>query len=423
VTDQLPEWQPPELPDAPKGVSSKSRSKSATEPVAASPVAPAQPSPNPDYTSINFVKPPTSAGTIVARVIGFTCLGIVLFVVIAACSIINQINQSIHSYTQPTKDPRVAELAIQAEDYRAAFMANVSMIPDFANFQMVQGNYGELPCPDGYSSPDTCTLGETAALSSRDDAKYCAEVIAFAKELGATHDSVPNALTIEPLSSKSTDRCVATLSTYPRSVGWGWFSARYFLQGADKNNTPFIIQVSLEQDSVVNMGTGTDSANTDPTKLEPETWKYSITTSTGFDTENPISQIPDYSDGKIQAAAMLDTVAYYRRSNPKIDPFDGTFAKTMLKEYKQRFHFGGNVSAHADSDGAVHWVQFGAKDFTACISVGQLADLKAQNDDAMSDMLTSGLPGGTVELGGLGKEVASITAKSKFGDYVLGTCH
>jgi hypothetical protein len=171
------------------------------------------------------------------------------------------------------------------------------------------------------------------------------------------------------------------------------------------------------------MGTGPDSANTDPTKLETETWKYTITTSTGFDTENPISQIPDYSDGKIQAAAMLDTVAYYRRSNNKLDPFDGTFAKTMLKEYKQRFHFGGSVAAHADSDGTVHWVQFGAKDFTACISVGQLADLTVENEDAMTNMLTSGLPGGTMELSGLGKEVSSISAKSKFGDYVVGTCH
>jgi len=174
---------------------------------------------------------------------------------------------------------------------------------------------------------------------------------------------------------------------------------------------------------MVDRGTGTVAANTDPTKLEPETWKYSITTSTGFDTENPISQIPDYGGGKIQAGAMLDTVAYYRRSNPKIDPFDGTFAKTMLKEYQRRFHFGGTVSAHADSDGTVHWVQFGARDFTACISVGQLADLKAQNEDGSPDMLTSGLPGGSFELGGLGTQVQSISSKSKFGDFVLGTCH
>jgi len=425
VTDQLPEWQPPELPDAPDGSIPKSRPKPSAETVVASPIAAAaQPATTPDYASIGYVKPPTSTGTIVARVIGFSCLGIGLFVLIAACSIINQINQSIQSYhTEQTMDPRVAELTIQANDYRDAFMANVSMIPDFGNFQQTQANYGELPCPDGYSSPDTCTLGETAALSSRDDAKYCAEVIALAKELGATHDSVPNALKMEPLSSKSTDRCVATLSTYPRSVGWGWFSARYFLQGVDKNSTPFIIQLSLEQDSLVNMGTGTVSANTDPTKLEPETWQYTITTSTGFDTENPISQIPDYTDGKIQAAAMLDTVAYFRRSNPKIDPFDGAFAKTVLNEYKQRFRFSGTAAAHADSDGTVHWVQFGAKDFMACISVGQLADLKAFNENAGNDMLTSGLPGGTVELAGLGKEVSSITAKSKFGDYVVGTCH
>jgi hypothetical protein len=228
---------------------------------------------------------------------------------------------------------------------------------------------------------------------------------------------------MKPLDSNSISRCVSTMNSYPRSVGWGWFSPSYFLQGQDKNKTPFIIQLSLEQDSIVNAATNTDSANTDSTKLEPELWKYSITTSTSFDTSNPIDTIPNYSDGKIQAAAMLDTVAYYRRSNNKIDPFDGTFAKTMLNEYKQRFRFSGTAKAHADSDGTVHWVQFGAKDFTACISVGQLADLKAENDNAMSDMLTSGLPGGTMELSGLGQEVASMTAKSKFGDYVLGTCH
>ena len=374
----------------------------------------------PNIASTDYVKLPTSTGTIVARVIGFSCLGVGLLFLLFACSVINGLT---YHGSEPTMDARVTELTPKATAYHDEFMANVSMIPEFSGFGSAEGNYGELPCPDGYSSPDVCTIGSTAALTTRDDDKYCAEVIALAKKLGATHDSVPNDLIMEPLSSKATSRCVATIRSYPRSVGWGWFSPRYFLQGVDKHGTPFIIEFTLEQDSAVNAGTGSESANNDPTRLQGETWKYSITTSTGFDTENPISMIPDYNDGKIQAAAMLDTVAYYRRSNPTIDTFNATFANTMLKEYQARFHFDGTVSAHIDADGAVHWVQFAAPDFKACISVGYLADLSQVNENAMDTMLVTGLPGGTVELIGLGSEVQSIATKSKFGDYVLGTCH
>ena len=339
-----------------------------------------------------------------------------------ACSFINGLTHNFSDYVAPTMDARVAKLTIQANDYRDAFLANKSLIPDLQAFQQVQGNYGELPCPDKYSSPDTCTLGWTEALSSRDDAKYCAEVITLAKKLGATHDSVPNAVQMEPLTSNSTNRCVTTLSTYPRSVGSSWYSPRYFLQGENANKTPFIIQLSLQQDSAVNLGAGTKSTNTDPTKLASETWKYSIITSTGFDTVNPISQIPDYTDGKIQAAAMLDTVAYYRSANPKIDPFNATFANTMLREYKAKFRFDGTVSAHSGADGTVHWVQFAAPDFKACISVGELVDISKPSESTGISMLQGGLPGGSVELGGLATQVQSISSKSKFGDYVLGGC-
>jgi len=370
--------------------------------------------------------PKQSTGSTVSRVVGFTCLGIALFVLIAACSIINQINYGLTHLSESkvqTPDARVQQLQPMSDAYQAEVTKNLSLIPYFANPTNVVFNYGALPCPESYASPDTCTSLSTASLTVPDNTKICDEVIAFAKKLGATEDSIPNAKTMQPLDGNSVKRCAATLGSYPRSVGWGWFAPGYYLQGTDANKTPFIIELSLEQDSMVNAGTGTTSDNSDPTMLAPESWKYSLTTSTAFDTSNPVAGIPDYSDAKVQAAAMLDTVAYYRRSNPKIDPFDGTFAKTMLNEYKTRFRFNGQATAHPDNDGTVHWVQFNATGFNACISVGRLADLKTQDENAMSDMLTSGLPGGTVELKGLGKPVASTSAKSKFGDYVLGACH
>ena len=40
----------------------------------------------------------------------------------------------------------------------------------------------------------------------------------------------------------------------------------------------------------------------------------------------------------------------------------------------------------------------------------------------MSGMLDSGLPGGTIELAGVGKEVNSLTAQHVFGDYKMGRC-
>lgn len=148
-------------------------------------------------------------------------------------------------------------------------------------------------------------------------------------------------------------------------------------------------------------------------------------TSTNYDTPDPIDSIPDYSDSKIQLAALLDTFAYYRRSNKELPVFNADFARNMLLEYKSKFRFDGEVEAFEDSKSEVHWVHFNdSGKFEVCVSVGSsISELSVENEDAWAGMLDSGLPGGTIELKGVGKEIKSLSAKHLFGDYKKGSCN
>lgn len=367
-------------------------------------------------------KPGTSTGTIIARIIGFACLstllipiGIILFIV--------GFNNNLQSTLNPTPAPSVQELTPKATEYLAQVTDNMSLLPSFGEPMSAVFNRG-LPCLEGWESPDVCLISTSDKFQGEQHAQICSEVIAFAKQLGGTEDSAPGETQMQKLSDKSQDRCESVMNSYPRSVGWGWFSPAYFIQGEASNGAPFAIQLSATQLSPVDYSEALPELNTDTTKLAQEKYEYSLVTSTNYDTPDPIDSIPNYSDSKVQLAAMLDTIAYYRRSNKELWAFNADLARNMLTEYKSKFRFDGKVEAFEDANGDVHWVHFNDPGkLELCVSVGEsIADLSVADEDSFSGMLDSGLPGGAVELMGVGKEIKSLTEKHTFGDYKKGSC-
>ena len=367
-------------------------------------------------------KPRASTGTMVARVIGFTCLS-TLLIPIGLVVLIIGYNNNLNSQLNPDPAPSVIELRPQATEYLAQVTGNMNLLPSFNEPGSAVYNRG-LPCLEDFESPDTCLLAYTDKFLGEKHAEICTEVLEFAKQLGATEDSIPGDTQKQKLSNKSQARCVSVMTSYPRSVGWGWFSPAYYIQGEASNGAPFAIQLSGSQVSPVDYSKALPELNTDTSKLAKEKFEYSLITSTNYDTPDPIDSIPDYSDSKVQLAAMLDTFAYYRRSNMKLPPFNDEFARNMITEYKSKFRFEGKVEAFEDAKSEVHWVYFNDPGkLEVCVSVGKsIEELSVENADAMSGMLDSGLPGGTIELAGVGKEVQSLTAQHVFGDYKMGRC-
>jgi hypothetical protein len=365
----------------------------------------------------------TSTGKIVARVIGFSCLSTLIIPIWIISQIVGYTN-NLHNQLNPEPDPSVVALTPLADEYKSQVKENASLLSSFNDPVSAAFNRG-IPCPEEYSSPDSCLMFSTDKLPERQDSKICIEVLAFAKKLGFTHDSIPGDIEMQKISSKSQSRCETLMTSYPRSVGWGWFSPSYFLKGKASNGAPIVIQLTGSQVSPVDYSQALPELNKDTTKLAQEKYEYDLVTATNYDSPDPIDSIPDYSNSKIQLAAMLDTFAYYRRSNKELPVFNADFARNMIAEYKSKFRFAGTIDAFLDAKGDVHMVHFvdpGKLD--VCVSVGATESefVKVYPEDVELGMAESGLPGGTVELGGVGKEVKSLKAKPNFGNYMQGAC-
>ena len=369
------------------------------------------------------VKPPLSAGKIVARVIGFSCLSTLIIPIWIISQIISYSN-NLNAQVNPEPDPSVVALSPMATEYKAQVTEKASMLSSFNEPTVAAFNRG-IPCPPEDQSPDSCLMFSTDEFEERQDAKICAEVLTFAKELGFSHDSIPGDTQMQKLSGKSQARCETVMTSYPRSVGWGWLSPAYYLQGTASNGAPIALQLTGGQMSAVDYSEALPEPNTDTSKLAAETYQYDVITSTNYDFPDPIDTIPDYTDSKIQLAALLDTFAYYRRSNPELPVFNADFARNMIADYKLKFRFDGKVEAFVDSMGEVHMVHFVDPDkFEACVSVGanEKEFIKEFPEEIELGMAESGLPGGAVELGGVGTNVASLKARPTFGNYMLGSC-
>ncbi len=369
------------------------------------------------------VKPRASTGKIVARVIGFSCLSTLLIPIWIVIQIVGYTN-NLNAQVNPEPLPSVVELSPMATKYKAQVTDNAKMLASFNEPTLAVYNRG-LPCPSEDESPDTCLMFSTDKLLERQDAKICSETLAFAKKLGITHDSIPGDAQMQKISNKSQARCETLMSSYPRSVGWGWISPAYYLQGTATNGAPIAMQLYGTQLSPIDYSQALPKLNTDTSKLAKEKYEYNLITSTNYDFPDPIDEIPDYSDSKIQLAALLDTFAYYRRSNPELPVFNADFARNMIADYKLKFRFDGKVEAFLDSMGEVHMVHFVDPDkFEACVSVGanEKEFIKEFPEEIELGMAESGLPGGAVELGGVGTNVASLKARPTFGNYMLGSC-
>lgn len=351
--------------------------------------------------------------------------GILSPIIIIGGLIINSQNLGKISAPENISPSMTAQMAL-AEEYKQEFQDNMDLIPSFGDAGTAVFNFG-LPCPETYTSPDTCLVTETKETKSEQNKKICEEVIALGAALGATQDSAPtfSALAImTEFSSESVDRCIETMESYPRSVGWAFFSPAYYLQGEASNGAPFAIELTRSQNSPISALTEKTEVNTDPTKLAAEKYQYSIITSTNYETPDPIQILPSYFDPKVQLAALLDTVAYYRRSNPDLPIFDPTFTETMIAQYQKSFRLEGTVEPFV-TNGEAHWIHFKDKDgFEYCVSVGESrAELEVPTEEAMGNMLESGLPGETFELAGLRNEVNSIKGGHPFGTYKRGACN
>ena len=370
------------------------------------------------------VKPRASTGKIIARVIGFSCLSTLLIPIWFVVQIVSYTN-TLNSQVNPEPIPSVVELAPMAEAYKTQVKENASLIPSFQEPIAAMFNRG-LPCPGEDQSPDSCLMFTTVKFNERQDAKICSETLAFAKKLGFTHDSIPGDIEMQKISGKSQSRCETLMASYPRSVGWGWISPAYYLQGTATNGAPIAIQLSGTQLSPIDYSQALPKLNTDTSKLHEEKFEYNLITSTNYDFPDPIDQIPDYSDSKVQLAAMLDTFAYYRRSNPELPVFNADFARNMIADYKKKFRFDGDVEVFLDSSGDVHMVHFvDPGKLEVCVSVGanEKEFVKEFPEEVELGMAESGLPGGAVELGGVGAKVDSLKSSPTFGNYMLGACN
>jgi hypothetical protein len=385
---------------------------------------PATPQSSFDYLDSNArAKIRRNGSSIAAIAIPSCCLLIFLAVVAFPGAFFGLIWSLLTSGQQSSYDP---EPMVQSTNAPAvqSFLTDVSnygpQVSRFTSWGSAVGAYG-MNCPDGSDpSGDSCLYVESARAAEPDDQAACKEAFSIAENFGVTTDVIIGETDGMPFGKGSLKRCVTMLSSYPRSVGWGWFGPEYYIKGTTDEGTPWVMLLTRSQQT-----SAANSSNNKNGKLNVEEYGYTITVGTDFgNAYSGVNEGPNYSDNKVQAAAMLDTIAYYRRSNKPLGFFTKELVDQVLPIYKEIFRFDGSVKSHANADGNIHWVQMNFKDgATWCVSIGEGKDLTTGGDSTLGmGMDETGLPGGTVELAGLGKAIKSKEATHRFGDYVVGAC-
>ena len=358
---------------------------------------------------------PKSANNISKAGAGFVGCCLPLVVLFLAAPFI--LNATLSYHPEPVVESTNAPVA-------NAFLAEVAEYgPTVSRFQTWMNAIGArgMNCPEyGDQYGDACQISETTPVATTDHEAACSEAFEIAKHFGALSDQVIGEVEGMPFGDGSLERCVNMMSSYPRSVGWGWFGPEYYVKGTTDSGINWVMMLTSSQKTA-----GDPSESNVDGKLKEELFGYSIIIGTDFRNVYSGENVgPDYSDNKVQAAAMLDTIAYYRRSNKDLGVFSPTLTDQVLPIYKSSFRFDGAVKSFADENGEVHWVQMTFNDGpTWCISIGEGEDLTVGTEETMDmGMDETGLPGGMVELGGLGKIIDSRESTHKFGDYVVGAC-
>lgn len=377
-----------------------------------------------DYLDTNTRKKlKKNSSSIAAIVIPSCCLLIFLGVVAFPGAILSLIWNLLTSGQQNNYGPEPVVDSTNAP-IAQAFLSEVTQyaptVSRFESWTMAVWAYG-MNCPDtGDAFGDSCQMAETTRVAKTDDEGACLEAFKIAENFGLQTDVIIGEVEGKPYGSGSLERCKRMMSSYPRSVGWGWFGPEYYLKGTTSGGVKWVMLLDRAQQTAPE-----ESRVNKKGKLNKEEYGYTLTVGTDFgDKYTGLNEGPNYSDNKVQAAAMLDTIAYYRRSNKHLGFFTADLVDQVLPIYREIFRFDGSVKSHSNSDGTIHWVQMNFKDgATWCVSIGEGKDLATGGDNTLGmGMDETGLPGGTVELAGLGKTIKSKDAPHKFGDYIVGAC-
>jgi len=368
----------------------------------------------------------SKAGKIVAWSCG-GCLGIFLIIFLIIFGFISSYNNSLNREVPLTEQDKVNQPLARA--YDEAFKAQQVNLPHFYNWKQAVGSIG-IPCS---SNVDTCAIGDTGStdqlegtigpskLKLSDASMICDEVLAVAKTLGATKDSINDLSGYHPISKAANSRCVSMMNGNGRSVGFGWWTPSYFMLGETPEGTPFAIELNSYREP---KGKGNISLD------GGEYISYRIITSSIFDSPEPQTDpewVVDLSSGTAQAGAFLDTLAYLRRANYRAEPnaknpspFSADTAAWAKANFEKHFKVPAKFDYFKDSDGLVRWFHVKAEDgFEACVSTGSEVELTKLSEDSGISPLESGMTG----LKDIGKNIDGPTVPHSIGDYYLGTCH
>jgi hypothetical protein len=364
------------------------------------------------------------AGKIVAWSCG-GCLGIVLIGILIVVGMINSYNNSLNQDV-PLSAKDQANLPL-AQAYNAAFTEQQKNLPHFVNWVSAQF-YSGIPCA---SNVDSCLLGDTGSttdlegsvgpskLQLSDASSVCDEVLAVAMTLGATEDMVSGETSYQDMTTDAIKRCSSAMVSNGRSIGFAYYSPSYFMIGSTAEGAPFALQLNMTRAS---------HTSGDISK-GGEYIAYQLVTSSIFDSleiqEDP-TMIVKLNNGKSQALAFLDNLAYVRRANydstkkNNPSPFAPETAAWASAEFAKYFKADAKFEFFKGSDGMVRWFHVKSKDgFDACVSTGTDEELITQNEDSMSSPLESGLSG----LKQLGGEITGPQGKHAMGYYYPGKCH
>ena len=371
---------------------------------------------------------PRKKGT-VGQVFAWTCGSCLVIVLIGVLIIFGMINNWNKSFNQ--EPPLSAQDQINqplALAYNEAFTAQQANLPDFMNWGGAQFSAG-IPCA---SNVDSCLMGDTGStawldetrgpstLKVSDAPRICEEVIAVGKNLGVAEDLAVSEMDYQTMTTAAKARCVASVTSNARSVGFGWWSPSYFMIGDRPDGTPFAIQLDMYRESH-----GTGNINKDGEYIS-----FVLTTSSVFDSPRPKEDanfVFDWKSGKVQAGAFLDTLSYVRRSNYELSktdnpsPFSPEIAGWANDNFKKNFKTDAKFEYFKGSDGMVRWFHVKAKDgFDACVSTGTDAELVKENEE---DLGITILQSGSDGVDFVGKEIDSPTSTHSIGDYYTGACH
>ena len=160
--------------------------------------------------------------------------------------------------------------------------------------------------------------------------KICSNVIAYAKQLGATAwlDKTSNTKGLLTDESKTQDGCLDAIQGYPKLkvqvntvVSPEFILAGQFKGSGDTNGVPIALSLQL-----LKQGTAGD---------HPNTWIYELQIATAFGGD-PLALTGGLSKGTVEINDLLQLIGQERLAAPDRNPTEPAFVKEILKSYKHK---------------------------------------------------------------------------------------